>query len=49
METTEKRVMIMLEVENLVTEWNNYIDNIGNECAYTDSILELIKEKVNEL
>ena len=49
MKTTEERVSVMFEVENLVDEWHNYIDSSGNECAYTDSIIEQIQKLVKEL
>lgn len=49
MKTTEERVSIMFEVENLVGEWHNYIESFGNECAYTDSIIEKIQRLVKEL
>lgn len=49
MKTTEERVSIMFEVENLVDEWHSYIESFGNECAYTDSIIEQIKKLVEEL
>ena len=49
MKTTEERVSIMLEVENLVDGWHDYIDSYGNECAYTDRIIEKIQKLVKEL
>lgn len=49
MKTTEKRVDIMIEVANLVDEWYEYIESFGNECAYTDSIIERVQKLVKEL
>ena len=49
MKTIEERVSIMFEVENLVDEWHKYIESFGNECAYTDSIIEQIQKLVKEL
>lgn len=45
----EKRRDIMLQLEGLLYDYLDYIDGFGNECAYTDSILESIKKKANEL
>ena len=49
MKTTKERMSTMLKVESLVDEWNNYVKSFGNECAYTDSIVEHIQELVKEL
>ena len=49
MKSTEERVSIMLEIENLMSEWFEYIEDHGNECAYTDSIIERIQQNVKEL
>ena len=49
MKTIEERVSIMFEVENLVDEWHKYIESFGNECAYTDCIIEQIQKLVKEL
>ena len=43
------RMSQMVEVERLVTEWIDYVDGYGNECAYTDSILEVIKQKIKKI
>lgn len=49
MKSMEERVSIMVEVEYLVSEWHNYIESVGNECAYTDSVIEKIQKLVKEL
>ena len=49
MKTTEEKVCVMFEVENLVSEWHEYIENFGNECAYTDGIIEQIQNLIKEL
>ena len=48
MKTTEERIFIMVEVENLVKEWLGFVGST-NECAYTDRIIEQIQAKVGEL
>lgn len=49
MKTTKERIKIMLEIKSLVEEWLGYVKSYGNESAYTDSIIELIQEKANDL
>lgn len=49
MKTIEERIGTMLEIENLVDEWHSQIESLGNECAYTDSIIEQIKKLTKEL
>lgn len=46
---TEMKIAQMVKIASLVAEWIDYVDDFGNECAYTDSILELIKKKINKL
>ena len=36
------------EINFLSTEWLNYKNNL-NECAYTDSLIEMIIDKTNQL
>ena len=45
----ETRVAQMRQIEKLVAEWIDYVDGFGNECAYTDSILEAIKRKIEKI
>lgn len=47
--TKEERIGIMLEIESLVSNWFNLVENLGNECAHTDSIIEIIQKKAKEL
>lgn len=47
--TTEERVAGMLEIERLVSVWFDYVEDIGNECAYTDSMIDQIKKLASEL
>jgi len=47
--TIEEKVSIMVELEYLVSEWLDYIEDYGNECAYTDSILETIRKYANKI
>ena len=49
MQSTGERIGIMSEVKNLVDEWHGYIKSFGNECAYTDSIIEEIQKLVKKL
>ena len=49
MKNMEERIAIMLEIENLVSEWHDYIEKYGNECAHTDGIIELIQKNAKEL
>ena len=37
---------VICEVLLLATEYLGYLDECGNECAYTDSILDVISSKV---
>ena len=49
MKTTKEKTNIVLELKNLATEWLDFKFVYDNECAYTDSILELICKKAKEL
>ena len=49
MKSTQERLVIMKEIQSLITEWLEYVEDLGNECAYTDSILEMIQKKTKEL
>lgn len=45
---TEERASLMLEIEKLTSEWLDCIE-YGNEDAYTDNIIELLKNHINNL
>ena len=45
----KQKVRVMMEIKELVMEWIGYVKDMGNECAYTDSILEKIQEKLNKV
>ena len=49
MNGTKENFEIVSEILNLAKEWVDYVDNYGNECAYTDSILEKIQSAANKL
>ena len=49
MKSTEERVCTMLELEILVAQWLDSVEQFGNENASTDSIIELIQKKANQL
>lgn len=40
---------IVKEINELCKEYIGFVENAGNECAYTDSIVECIIKKANEL
>ena len=49
MKTTEERASTMLKIEYLVDEWLGYVEEFGNECAYTDNVLEQIQKFIKEM
>ena len=49
MKGTKERFDILNEMQTLIEEWVGYVDSLGNECAYTDSIIELIQKKAKDL
>lgn len=44
-----KKMTTMLDIEDLVSNWLDYVDSFGNECAYTDDILRNIEKKIIQL
>ncbi len=46
---TKERFDKMQEVQTLLSEWTNFVDTFGNECAYTDSIIEKAQKILSEL
>ena len=40
---------IILKIGNMCFDYIDYIDEIGNECAYTDRIVEAIYEEAEVL
>ena len=42
-------IEIVQQIQILCEEYFNYVKSNGNECAYTDSIVEKIIERANEL
>lgn len=40
---------IVKEINELCKEYIGFVESAGNECAYTDGIVECIIEKTNEL
>lgn len=40
---------IVKEIKKYCDEYLGYVERIGNECAYTDSIVECIIKKGKEL
>lgn len=40
---------IVKEINKYCNEYLNFVENVGNECAYTDSIVECIIKKAKEL
>lgn len=49
MRTLKERKIVMKEVEHLVTQWFDYVEIMGNECAYTDGIMLEIVKRTREL
>ena len=50
--TTEEELTmkeIVKEIKNYCNEYLGFVESVGNECAYTDSIVECIIKKANEL
>jgi proline dehydrogenase len=46
---TEQMKEIVKEINELCKEYLGFVESAGNECAYTDSIIEKIISKANEL
>ena len=40
---------IVKEINELCKEYIGFVESVGNECAYTDSVVEEIIRKANEL
>ena len=40
---------IVKEISELCKEYLDFVESAGNECAYTDSVIECIIKKANEL
>ena len=49
MKTTKENFDTVSKIAALAKEWIDYVDSIGNECAYTDCILEKIQEEASKL
>lgn len=45
----EERISVVLKIVRLANEWLDFVNGFGNECVYTDSIINSIKEKASEL
>ena len=46
---TEIREAQMVRIGNLVADWLNYVEEVGNEDAGTDTILEKIKQQIRKI
>ena len=42
-------IEIVQQIQILCEEYFNYVKGYGNECAYTDSIIEKIIKRASEL
>lgn len=49
MRTLKERKVVMKEVKYLVTRWFDYVEVMGNECAYTDGLILEIAKRTREL
>ena len=49
MNSTKENLEIVSKIAELVEEWLGYVKSFGNECAYTDRILEKIQEESKKL
>ena len=49
MKTTKENFDTVSKIAALAKEWADYVNSFGNECAYTDSILEKIQEEAKKL
>lgn len=49
MKNKDERISTVLEIARLPNEWLDFVNGFGNECVYTDSITNSIKEKAGEL
>ena len=47
--TTKERFDKAQEVQKLLSEWTSFVVTFGNECAYTDSIIEQAQKILAEL
>lgn len=49
MKNKNNRIVLVKMIKALTEEYLMYIENFGNECAYTDSILEQLAKTAAEL
>lgn len=49
MKNKNNRIVLVKMIKALTEEYLMYIENFGNECAYTDSILEQLTKTTAEL
>lgn len=47
--TTKEKFEKIQEVQTWLSEWTAFIDMFGNECAYTDAIIEEAHKTLAEL
>ena len=47
-EETERNYETMQKIRELADYWIKFIDDVGNECAYSDTFIFEIKDKVAE-
>ena len=49
MNSTKENFEIVSKIAELANEWVEYVDNYGNECAYTDCLIEKIQDEAGKL
>lgn len=40
---------LMKSIENNAKEFNEFVESIGNQCAYTDRMIEIVIELATDL
>ena len=49
MKETKERIAIIADMKELIRAWEAYVNSVGNECAYTDSIIKKLQKKAKDL
>lgn len=49
MSKTKENFEVVSKIASLANEWVEYVDHFGNECAYTDCLIEKIQNEASKL